>query len=153
MPAKLDITEVKNHLHIDKHAHTLSIEDGTELVIQQVENIVEITREEIGLITVAEQGPRGVDGYQGVDGPPGPIGPQGIQGPPGEDGVDGDLFYMHPQIAASTTWNVVHNMGKYPSVTVIDSGGTYVIGEVDYISPNELNIIFTTAFSGEAYLN
>lgn len=61
--------------------------------------------------------------------------------------------YIHTQAVASTTWTVTHNMGKNPSVSIIDSSGDEVLGEVNHISDNQLTITFTAAFSGVAYLN
>lgn len=64
-----------------------------------------------------------------------------------------DKSYIHDQILASDAWTIVHNLGKYPSVGVVDSAGTIVIGEIDYISTNEVRVRFTAPFSGKAYLN
>lgn len=61
--------------------------------------------------------------------------------------------YTHNQISASNIWLVNHNLDKYPSAVVVDSGGNQVIGDVKYISTNSLEISFTSAFSGIAYLN
>jgi len=61
--------------------------------------------------------------------------------------------YTHTQIAASSSWSVTHNLGKFPSVSIVDSGNHVVIGDVEYINSNELIITFTSAFSGKAYLN
>ena len=61
--------------------------------------------------------------------------------------------YTHNQAVASATWNVAHNMGKYPSVSIVDSSGDEVEGDVNYVSLNQLTISFTAAFSGKAYLN
>jgi len=63
------------------------------------------------------------------------------------------VTYVHNQITASTTWNIQHNLNDYPSVTVIDSAGSVVIGEVTYNSSNDLTITFSAPFSGTAYLN
>lgn len=65
----------------------------------------------------------------------------------------GDKHYTHVQGASSATWTVNHNLSKYPSVTVVDSGGTEVEGEVNHINTNSLTISFTAAFSGTAYIN
>ena len=46
-----------------------------------------------------------------------------------------------------------HNLGKYPSITVIDSGGSEVIGEVEYVDTNNVTLTFSAAFSGKAFLN
>lgn len=50
-------------------------------------------------------------------------------------------------------WKVVHNLGKRPAVTVVDSAGTAVIGEVDYLDDNTVRLTFCAAFSGAAYFN
>ena len=64
-----------------------------------------------------------------------------------------DKNYVHTQGTASATWNIVHNLGKYASVTVVDSNNVVVHGEIEYINTNEVEITFRAAFSGEAYLN
>ena len=65
----------------------------------------------------------------------------------------GDKHYKHVQVAASTSWFITHSLQKFPSVDVVDSGGTRVIGEVTYHDTNTLTVSFTGAFGGEAYLN
>ena len=64
-----------------------------------------------------------------------------------------DKSFVFNQNISSSVWNVVHNLDKYPSVTVVDSGMNIVIGEVTYIDENTLQITFTAPFSGKAYLN
>jgi hypothetical protein len=61
--------------------------------------------------------------------------------------------YVFTQSSPSATWNITHNLGRRPSVTVVDSAGTVVIGEVTYTSDNALTIQFSAGFSGQAYLN
>lgn len=56
------------------------------------------------------------------------------------------------QGSPSTVWNITHALGGRPSVTVVDSSGTVVIGEVVYNSNSSITINFTAAFSGSAYL-
>ena len=65
----------------------------------------------------------------------------------------GDLTYPHDQMSASSLWVVNHNLGKRPSVTVVDSGGTEVEGLVTHISANQLSIEFSAPFGGKAYCN
>ena len=64
-----------------------------------------------------------------------------------------DKHYKHVQNLSSSTWTINHNLGKFPSVVVKDSGGSTVIGDIDYINNNVLNLHFSGSFSGEAYLN
>lgn len=65
----------------------------------------------------------------------------------------GDKTYIHIQSLASDVWHVIHNLKKYPSVSIVDSGGSLVVGEVTYLSENTLDISFSASFSGSAYLN
>jgi hypothetical protein len=48
---------------------------------------------------------------------------------------------------------VVHNLGKNPSVSIVDTNDQEVFAQVDYIDTNSLTITFTQAFSGKAYMN
>lgn len=65
----------------------------------------------------------------------------------------GIASYVHVQNEASNEWSIAHNLGKYPSVTVVDSAGSVVYGDVVYDSDHRLTVRFTSAFSGKAYLN
>jgi hypothetical protein len=61
--------------------------------------------------------------------------------------------YIHNQTSPASTWTVAHNLNKYPSVSVVDSAYEEVIGEVEYLTPNTLEVRFTAPFSGQAYIN
>lgn len=62
--------------------------------------------------------------------------------------------FTHEQsIVAAEEWTINHNMNKHPSVTVVDSANTYVVGEVEYHDANALTVRFKYAFKGKAYLN
>ena len=63
-----------------------------------------------------------------------------------------DLNYTHTQVS-SASWVIPHNLGKIPSVTVIDGSGNRIHGDVAYTDANNLTITFNTAFAGTAYLN
>ena len=64
-----------------------------------------------------------------------------------------DKNYVHTQIAASNTWTITHNLGKNPAITIVDSGGTVVIGEIEYVNLNLVYARFNGIFSGKAYCN
>jgi hypothetical protein len=66
--------------------------------------------------------------------------------------ASGDLHYTHTQSSASTTWSVGHNLGKFPSVSVV-SGGNLVVANVAHTDANNLVITFSAATSGVAYMN
>ena len=101
---------------------------------------IELALPAVDLLEVAEQGPAG------------PPGLQGLQGDPGAPGLSG-ANYVHQQMVPAATWLVQHNLNRFPSVTVVDSAGTVVIGVVTYATPDSVSIEFSAAFSGSAYLN
>lgn len=60
--------------------------------------------------------------------------------------------HIHTQGTAATTWTINHTLGGYPSVMVVDSASTVVVGEVLYVSTSQVQVSFTAPFSGFAYL-
>lgn len=111
----------------------------------------------------------------------GPPGPQGPPGPPGSDGTGADevwigpdeptnpalelwydtdapsvgygFAYVHIQDVASAMWQIAHNLNYFPSITVIDSGGSVVEGEIIYVNANQVDVGFSGGFTGVAYLS
>lgn len=61
--------------------------------------------------------------------------------------------YTHTQATAQLTWTIEHNLGKRPSVTVVDGSDNVVIGDIKYIDDNKITITFSAESSGKAYLN
>lgn len=61
--------------------------------------------------------------------------------------------YVHTQSVAADEWTIVHNRNKYPSVTIVDSAGSVVVGDVQYVDRNTVVLRFSGEFSGKAYLN
>jgi len=61
--------------------------------------------------------------------------------------------YVHTQSVSASTWTVTHNLGFFPAVSVIDSGGSVVEGDVSYISVNQVSIAFSSSFGGKAYFS
>ena len=68
-------------------------------------------------------------------------------------GAGADKNFVFSQNVPSATWSITHNLGKYASVSITDSAGTIVYGEVEYISINEVEVTFRSAFAGKAFLN
>ena len=64
-----------------------------------------------------------------------------------------DAAYTFIQMSPSATWHITHGLNKKPSVTVIDSAGSLVAGEVVYTDDNSLVVSFSGGFSGEAHCN
>ena len=61
--------------------------------------------------------------------------------------------FVFTQGVPATVWNIQHNLGKFPSITVIDTGDTVVTGEYTYIDNNNVTLTFSAGFAGKAYLN
>lgn len=68
-------------------------------------------------------------------------------------GGGGDKTYPHEQVLAEAIWTITHTLAKYPSVTVIDSAGSLVVGAVSYPDANTVVIEFAGAMAGKAILN
>ena len=64
----------------------------------------------------------------------------------------GDTFVFEFD-ASQTSWTIQHNLGKKPSVTVVDSADNVITCEREYIDFNSVKISFNAAFKGTAYLN
>lgn len=95
------------------------------------------TSTEPKVVVVGVMGPQGIQGIQGTQGVPGPAG----------------FTYVHDQSVPSASWNIVHNMSGFPNVTIVDSSGAQVEGEVLYIDNNTIEVTFAGGFSGKAYLS
>lgn len=112
--------------------------DWVVIVTPGVAETIEVPSPALDLVEVAAQGPAGPPGAAGASGPPGP---------------PGGSSYTHTQAVPAADWAISHNLARYPSVTVIDSAGSTVIGDVEYLTNNAIAIHFAAAFGGAAYLN
>ena len=65
----------------------------------------------------------------------------------------GDKTYTHNQNSGATTWSVAHNLGKRPSVTVVDVNNVQGYGIVTHTDANNLTITFPGSTTGKAYCN
>lgn len=65
----------------------------------------------------------------------------------------GSETFTYNQSAPSAEWSITHNLDRYPAVSIVDSGGNVVIGEVRYASSTLVVVTFASAFAGKAYLN
>ena len=72
----------------------------------------------------------------------------GSPGPPGPAGGT----YTHVQSTAAAVWTITHGLGYRPNVTVVDSTGRQVEGDVVY-SGSDVIVSFSSAFAGTAYLS
>ena len=70
-----------------------------------------------------------------------------------ELGLTGDKHFTYIKSTPDSVWEITHDLDKYPSVTVVDSAGSVVMGDITYTSKSALTVTFSAAFSGKAYLN
>jgi hypothetical protein len=146
-----------------------------EISVDPVTNVIEIVdaTTQIEVFSTGIQGAAGASLLSGtVNPPPSDLGIVGdyyfftqepfyIWGPKTEAGWPPSPFFqatvltrrsIFTQASPSTTWNITHDLGGYPSVSVVDSAKTQVIGEVTYLSETQIRVDFTQPFSGIAYL-
>lgn len=64
-----------------------------------------------------------------------------------------DTNYVHDQQTASASWVIIHNLGKFASIHIVDTAGDEVIGDVTYNTINQITVTFSSAVSGKAYIN
>tara|TARA_R110000824_G_scaffold64951_2_gene169572 strand:+ start:2811 stop:3173 length:363 start_codon:yes stop_codon:yes gene_type:complete len=69
-----------------------------------------------------------------------------------------DRTFIYTKANAADTWVITHNLNLYPSVTVVDTGGSVIRGEIVFNTINKLTITFfsngsASAIDGKAYLN
>ena len=67
--------------------------------------------------------------------------------------LNDDANFVFTQGIPSATWNITHNLGKFPSVSVVDNRLELMYGDVEYFNENSLTITFSAPFSGKAFLN
>lgn len=124
--------------------------DGSEVLVEHTERVE---------IIDVSMGVNGLPGAPGLPGPPGEPGPKGdpgapgAAGEPGADGTGGDTTYTHHQTNVESVWLIVHNLHRYPSVTVIDSANSVVEGGIEYVDMDTIRVSFSGGFSGKAFLN
>lgn len=64
----------------------------------------------------------------------------------------GDKYFSLP-FTNQTSLTVSHNLNKKPAVTVIDSAGDEVFGNVTHLSDNSLQVAFSSSFTGTVFCN
>lgn len=78
----------------------------------------------------------------------------GLTGAPGNTlPGSGDSNYVHEQNTASDFWSIQHDLGKYPSVTIVDTAGDECEGVINFVSLNLITVSFSSAFAGRAFVN
>jgi len=146
-----------------------------EVSIDPVTNVIEVidTTTQVEVFSTGIQGAAGSSLISGTVNPPtndlGIVGdyyfytlePYYIYGPKTNTGWPATPFFqatgltrrhIHTQTSPSATWSISHDLGGKPSVTVVDSADSVVVGDVVYIDNENITVEFTGAFSGRAYL-
>jgi hypothetical protein len=66
--------------------------------------------------------------------------------------VVGARRFDYVQAAPSTAWVINHNLGYTVSVAVYSVGGVELEAEIVTVSPNQIQVLFTTATAGSAVI-
>lgn len=154
--------------------YTVSIEEATNTVsVTDVINSVSVSETDGNSVTVVaatfvNDAGSSSNLFYSNGAPTDAIGSQGdfyvdvsngkLYGPKGASSWSADALalipkrFTHNQSSASDTWIITHTLDGFPSVTVVDSAGTVVIGEVKYDSTSQVTISFEAAFAGKAHL-
>jgi hypothetical protein len=66
-----------------------------------------------------------------------------------------DKNFTSPNInfSAGVAKTITHSLGKFPSVTTVDSAGSHVVGDIQHIDNNNFTITFKASFQGKVYVN
>jgi len=67
--------------------------------------------------------------------------------------AQGTPTFIFTQGVPDTVWDIEHNLGKFPSVSVVNNNNVIINGEITYIDNNNVQLNFSAGFSGTAYLN
>jgi hypothetical protein len=79
--------------------------------------------------------------------------PRGDKGETGDPGATQTIAYTHTQSSVSDIWVINHNLSFQPGVHTVDSANTTIEGIVSYNSNTQVQIVFSSAVSGYAYLS
>ena len=60
--------------------------------------------------------------------------------------------YVHTQNSPSNQWEISHNLGFFPNVTVLDNANRIIEADTQYLNTNSVRIVMNVALSGVAYL-
>lgn len=73
-----------------------------------------------------------------------------VIGPPGQPGPT--ARYIHSQTSAQAQWIINHNLGYFPDVSVLSTGGMEVVAEIVHTSVNQVIVLFAVPYTGSAVL-
>jgi hypothetical protein len=64
-----------------------------------------------------------------------------------------DKTFIYDQVTPATIWTVQHGLNKFPSITVVDTAKSVVVGNYTYVDNNNVILEFSAPFAGKAYFN
>jgi hypothetical protein len=97
-----------------------------------------IVQEQVTLVSV-DEGTRNVDLVVELWGPQGPAGPPRRR-------------FSYSQPTPSAEWVIDHDLDGQPVVTIVDTAGTTVYGDVTYVDNTRVVVSFSAPFAGTANL-
>lgn len=80
-------------------------------------------------------------------------GPQGPRGPAGPAGAAGGSVFEHVQSTPASTWNITHNLGRFPHVSLLEDDGTEFEADVVHSDNNTVVVIFPSPHTGTAIVS
>lgn len=75
---------------------------------------------------------------------------KGYMGPPGPPGGG---TYMHTQTTPAAVWTAAHNLGRYPSVSIVDHLGNLMLADVRFVDADTVQIAHAAPTIGKVYFN
>ena len=155
---------------------------GSKLVSQESNVVVEVVNEDVRITTVEEEitivnssaGPQGVRGSLVLSGSGNPSSVIGLIGDQYINTTTGYLFgpksasgwgagspiappnsmgQLHNQTSPSATWNILHTLNFIPNIIIVDTSGNVVEPEIQYLSANQIQAIFSQPMAGKAYVS
>lgn len=67
--------------------------------------------------------------------------------------ISEETTYVENVTENTSVWEIEHNLSRFPAVQVVDTAGSVVIGDIQYVDQNNITITFSAPFQGTAYLN
>lgn len=64
-----------------------------------------------------------------------------------------DATYVYTTVSPMASWEIDHNMNKYPSVMLTDWDGNVIGGDIRYVNLNKVIVNLSEPICGKAYLN
>jgi hypothetical protein len=126
--------------------------------VPEVDTVTVDNTDSVSTISIAEDSPNYVvdigfvDFTSPVQSVNGKTGHVVIDYPDINDDPVNHVKYVHIQNTISNEWNIAHNLGFFPNVTVLDNANRVIEADVQYVNINNAKIVMNVGISGTAYL-